>query len=58
MNKGRKGPRTKEQRLRELLKSAKTSSDKYNIGGRLKEKGYKPRPITLVDYGTVLNNKK
>lgn len=44
----RKGPRTRQQRLQEMLRRAKTSNDKYNIGGREKTKGHRPRPITLA----------
>ena len=45
---GRKGPRTRQQRLQELLRKARGATEKYNIGGREKTKGHKPRPITLA----------
>ena len=45
---GRKGPRTKEQRLRELLRRSKSSQSAYSIGGIKKTKGHAPKPVTLA----------
>ena len=44
---GRRGPRTKEQRTRALLRRSKSATQKYSIGGTEKKGHNKPRPITL-----------
>jgi hypothetical protein len=45
---GRRGPRIKEQRRREILKSAMTrAQNKYGLGGTKKSGANAPRPITL-----------
>lgn len=45
-------PRTKEQRIREMLKrETSKSTSKYGIGGREKENSRKPKPITLPKIG-------
>lgn len=49
---GRPGKRSREQRIRELLKKASSwSIEKYHWGGRQKAGGKAPRPITLPKIG-------
>lgn len=44
--------RTKDQRIREMLKRETTkSTEKFGIGGREKENSRKPKPITLPKIG-------
>lgn len=43
----RRGPRTKAQRLQELMRQSNSRQNKYSIGGVLKEGWRKPKPISL-----------
>lgn len=45
---GRPGKRTREQRIREMLRRSKSATNKYGIGGREKTGSNKPKPITLA----------
>lgn len=49
---GRPGSRTREQRIREMLKRAKTANNKYGIGGREKST-HRPKPITLAKVSSL-----
>lgn len=44
---GRPGKRTASQKLQEDIRRARTSQDRYAVGGHLKEGHHAPRPITL-----------
>lgn len=45
---GRTGRRSKEQMRLEMMRRGSAQTDKYTIGGKVKQGGHKPRPITLA----------
>jgi hypothetical protein len=52
----RKGPRSAEQRKRELMRRARSQQSPYSIGGNKKAKGHAPKPITLAPIATPSEN--